>query len=586
VRDNNIDFRFYTEGFTIKKAKDEEGKKVMRIGGIASTNDLDAQGEVLLVEGMDISRLEGATCNWQHQSLKNPASIIGIITKAEKRIGKGLYLECTLFDDSQMAKDVYDLTRRLNKASTKQTMAFSIEGRATHRDEINPKIVTKSIITSTAITPTPINRNTFAEIIKGEVSFEDSLQAPEFEKSKNGLIVDIETKKGNRYTVDEDHNIVIEKAMSSSNSTTIESESLDNEEVNLEYNDKKTKKKKKPKKSFFINEESDNFKGKLNKSQVYDYFLNSIPNLSIGSAKTLYQTVEVLQKSEGNTMSEITKEKLEKAFAILNQVADSSEDLAKGYNPKEFMKSCYDKGMEKSDIFKAMKEKGDDMSDEDMEKEYESEFASKKKEGKEDKKEDKVEKSETKEMTLEDKISKAQSDLEALQAQKDELTKSEVVETPKEDNTELTKSLINSLESKFDTKFNALGEILKSFQSENESIKTLLSTKETELAKSEAEREELANKPNAPKSITTKEYLEKGDVSQGKSNGLVLDPANMDHRNIILEKGDLMINWSGVEEGNLLEKSFANDLENFQYGTGGVTAEMREKFNKNGYIIA
>lgn len=541
----NIDFRFFSDSFELIKAKDEAGNEVMRIGGIASTPDLDSQNEMLLLEGMDVSRAVGATCNWNHQSMKDPSSIIGIISKAEKRMGKGLYLECDLFQEHQKSKDVYNLTKMLAKANTKQKMAFSIEGRAISRDELDPRKVTKSIISGVALTASPINRSTFAQIIKGET---DGLEEPEFEKSESKYIIDFTDEKGNRITVDENYNI--EKAMTTESGKPLRPESLDKKEKNLEYDG--DDEEKKVKKSFFINEENDNFTTYLEKSQVYDYFFKSIPDLSVENAKRLYVTIEALQKSNGDTMSELNTDKLEKAFAILNKIADQSEDISKGEDKEE------------------------PKDESKMGEEYEKEFS---------KKDDKDEMKKGEE-SVDDELVKAEALVAELKAKKEsELQKSEVVEEVKKESN--VDELFKAFEDRFNQKFEALGVVLQKANEDNELLKSEILKKEDEvkatkeeLQKSEAKLQE----SNKPKSITSTSYIQKGEVSDS-TNAMVIDANTPEGRQAIVSKGDTLINWTAIEEGNVMEKSFAQHIDNLSYGTGGITPEIVTKFAQVGYTI-
>ena len=586
----NIDFRFQTDSFEIRKAKDKDGNEVMRIGGIASKEEEDSQGETLLIEGMDVSsRMINSFLNWNHG--RGAGDIIGQITKAEKR-GKELYIEADLFPEIPLAKDTYRLTKILEKRNSPKRMSFSIEGKAIERNPLNPKIVTKSILTGCAATVQPINRSTLAQIIKGET---DGLQEPEYNiiKSDNkNLIVDVTDENGDRITIDESYNVDIKKAMSSESAPELEPESLDKEEKNLEYSKKKKKNKDK---NFSLQDKNDNFTKKLKKSDIYDYFFKSIKDLSVGNAKRLYQVIEVLQKSQGDTMEDITEQELEKAFATLKSVANNSEEIKKGvaesaqsgskeggeFSMVGFMKSCVEKGMEKEEIMKAAKEKDESMSDEEMDKMYESEFGKKKEEPKKEEKE--MKKSEEAELSVEDKIAKAESELEALKAVKEaELKKSEepTPDTIEKGEVDLIKGAISDLEKGFNDKFSALADILKGVVEENESVKTLLSTKEEELNKSEEKYNALANEANKPKSITTQSYIEKGGSNNQLGGQSVLDSSTPEGRRAIIQKGDSMINWDNPDD-----KAFAKAIDNFAYGTAGLSGVIVDKFNKNGIAV-
>lgn len=549
---NNIDFRFFTDNFNIiSKGKDDKGNDVMRVGGIAVTSDLDSQNEILVVDGCNIERLNGAICNWNHQLLKDPSSAVGVVTKAEKRTN-GIYVECDLFSDHQKSKDIYELTKRLEKANTKQKMAFSIEGRVIERDELDPRRVTKSVLSGVALTAQPINRATFAQIIKGET---DGLEEPQFEKSESGNLIDLKDSEGNRITLDSNFNIKIEKSMTTESAAPLRKESLDKEIKVQEFEDEdeeNIKKEKNIKKSFFIDRESFNFTSKLEKSQIYDLLIKASTNMSYDNLKRLYQTIEVLQKTKGDTMSELTPEKLEKALTFLNNIAEQSEKLEKSSHMK--------KNEEEEE------EKKEAPQNEDKEEEMKKEFVEKSSD---------MKKSE--EQSLEEKIQKAEAELISLR----ELKKAEEEKSISKPNLnqEIIKGLLSDIESTIDKKISTVTELVKGLSSENESIKKILETKEEELKKSEDKYQELASKSQSPRSITSSSYIIKGDTEETKGT-YVLDSRNEMHRKLILEKGDQLINWNLVQSGDVFEKSFAEDLNNFQFGNP-ATQSMMQKFKDN-----
>ena len=68
---------------------------------------------------------------------------------------------------------------------------MSIEGKALERDPMNPKRITKALITGLAITPTPVNANTSLDLVKGiqkddyvDLKFEEEIEFTEVEKGE------------------------------------------------------------------------------------------------------------------------------------------------------------------------------------------------------------------------------------------------------------------------------------------------------------------------------------------------------------------------------------------------------------------
>lgn len=158
-------FRFWVPLDTINKSTDKEGRTIMKVGGIASTKTKDMDGESLDPEGFDISYLKNkGIVNWNHN--KSPNAIIGEPTKAN--ITKaGLHVECELYPDNPLANQVYELAETLEKNSKTRRLGFSIEGKATERDELDPTKVTKAMVTNIALTISPKNPDSIVNIIKG-----------------------------------------------------------------------------------------------------------------------------------------------------------------------------------------------------------------------------------------------------------------------------------------------------------------------------------------------------------------------------------------------------------------------------------
>jgi hypothetical protein len=160
-------FKFWVPLDDIVKGKDDKGNEVMKVGGIASTNAEDADGEFLDPNGFDVSYfLKSGFLNYHHQAKNDPNAIIGEPTVA--RITKeGLYIEGFLYPDNPIAQAVYNTATSLKKNSSTRNLGFSIEGKAIDRDLVNPKIIKKAMITGCAITFMPKNPKTYMDLIKG-----------------------------------------------------------------------------------------------------------------------------------------------------------------------------------------------------------------------------------------------------------------------------------------------------------------------------------------------------------------------------------------------------------------------------------
>lgn len=173
-------FKFHLPLEVLEKSKNEKGEEIMKIGGIASTSDQDADGEFLDPNGFDVSYFKNqGFFNWHHMAKSDPSAIVGEPTKAEKR-PEGLYVEGFLYSDNPIAKSIYSTAKMLEKSSPNRRLGLSIEGKALERDEVNPKIVKKAAITGCAITFMPKNPRTYMDLIKGGI--EDDDYQEEFEE--------------------------------------------------------------------------------------------------------------------------------------------------------------------------------------------------------------------------------------------------------------------------------------------------------------------------------------------------------------------------------------------------------------------
>lgn len=188
-------FRFWCP-LDISKAKNEDGEEVMRLGGIASTMDKDADGEFLDPSGFDIADFKkSGVVNWHHQSKNSPATIIGEPHKAEVRT-EGFYVETDLYPSSELAQEVYALAQTLSKDSKTRRLGYSIEGTVIERDELNTKIVKQAKITGLAITHMPKNAQTFADIIKGHGHIDEDEEEEKSLSTTSGAAVVPESVDG------------------------------------------------------------------------------------------------------------------------------------------------------------------------------------------------------------------------------------------------------------------------------------------------------------------------------------------------------------------------------------------------------
>ena len=167
--DDAIDFRF-----NIDLAKSEDASDTKRyIDGLASSEDLDAQGEAVIQKGMILDPLlKSGWINWDH--LQGAKYLIGEPTEAQVvRIedhprlrgravskGTGLYFKGFLYKGHPEAEAVWF---HLNNPERSRPLAYSIQGRTLERDGHR---LTKCELRHMAVTHQPVQKKSFADICK------------------------------------------------------------------------------------------------------------------------------------------------------------------------------------------------------------------------------------------------------------------------------------------------------------------------------------------------------------------------------------------------------------------------------------
>lgn len=150
----------------VSKSVETSTKKEKRIiKGIASTEDIDRDGELVIQNGLDISYfLQQGFINYNHRV--EPAFIIGYPITAN--INKSFYVEGELFQEHPIADQVWTLAKTLEKENAPRKLGFSIQGKILERED---NIIKKAVITMVSVTPTPTNPNalTWTDVAKSIV---------------------------------------------------------------------------------------------------------------------------------------------------------------------------------------------------------------------------------------------------------------------------------------------------------------------------------------------------------------------------------------------------------------------------------
>lgn len=134
-----------------------EGATRGRIRGFATTEHEDKDEETILqsgVEGLE----KGTPLTLEHP--KGHFNRIGEVVSV-KRMEKGgkpaTFIEADLFLTHDLGRKVWDNAVALKKADASYGFGFSVEGPPPGRDPRNPKIITKAVVTSVAVTMAPRN---------------------------------------------------------------------------------------------------------------------------------------------------------------------------------------------------------------------------------------------------------------------------------------------------------------------------------------------------------------------------------------------------------------------------------------------
>ncbi len=274
----------------IEKGKNDVGEEVYKISGRASTQKgKDNEGESLDISGFDVKSL--TTINWNHKSKDNPSAYLGGIEKIEfKKEGNNNVMDFAgeLYPEMDMTKGVVQLMKALKKRG--KQLGVSVEGSVTERgsdDKTNPlyNVIKKAKLTALALTPNPVNANTWVTLEKSEKGWEYDEETEVLMKSfEDGTIMN-----------EEETDDKTEKAFTVENNQDLMKEDIEGE---------KNKKE-------------------LKKSLVYSKIFNYFYGIDISKAKSVFQLISKISEME---KSPITDEQLDKAFKILDLAKSETTD--------------------------------------------------------------------------------------------------------------------------------------------------------------------------------------------------------------------------------------------------------------------
>lgn len=175
-------FRYHVPVSTFEKADAPEGER-RRIGGILSTETRDADGEVILQDGLNFtSFLNDGWFNENHNG--RPQAVLGypdavqkfdagqVLPNGEIAQTKLTWGEGYLIPGYKPADDIWELSQSLAKNNMKRKLAFSIEGAVTKRDMRDRKLVLAADVDHVAITHCPKNRDSILVAMQKAMTME------------------------------------------------------------------------------------------------------------------------------------------------------------------------------------------------------------------------------------------------------------------------------------------------------------------------------------------------------------------------------------------------------------------------------
>lgn len=517
VRDKN-EFKFFVP-CEIEKGEDKQGKKIMKIKGVASTSDEDSDEETLNPSGFDLSYFKkNGFINWHHSYKEKPTAVIGEPTLAEVRKNE-LYIEGLLYD-SKLANEVYELAETLEKSGSKRRLGFSIEGKATERgseDKTHPlyRFIKKAKITGVAVTPAPKNASTILDIMKGNFSDMDIEDEPEV--SANGgkqTIIDITKPNGDRITVDGDYKItILSKSADTGNTKALIKEDVDDKLTDLQNSEKKNKKDKEKIPKFVS----------INKSMVFDEILKATNNFQL--TKKIINSINFKNMETPNY--KVNVDELSKALTSMG--IEVTHSLIKGENTEKTKEEIDAEEAKKADDLKKAQEadalkKSEDKDADDKEKK--------------DDKDDEIEKN---------TLLKKSDDKDADDKDKEPKEGKSEKKKKKKEMEKLEKSLKNEIGS-IGGEFNkGISEVASLFKSFAESVDKRLTA--------------IENQTPGRKSMGTANVIEKsfGNTEEKNNNGKIALSISRDRQKI----SDILLAKSGIQKGEV-NQLYCDSIQEFE----------------------
>jgi hypothetical protein len=182
MKNNQFFSKYYHIGNDFIKSADKDNGRIY-VEGIISTENEDAQGEVMVQKGMDFSYFKKrGYINFEHA--QGPINMIGSPVELKSMKYKGTnatWMKGFLFSDNPKVQEIMTSVNAMKAADCDRGLGFSVEGAVIERDKNNPNIITKSKILNVSLVASPANpdsvlslcKSIYAQLQKEEEMMED-----------------------------------------------------------------------------------------------------------------------------------------------------------------------------------------------------------------------------------------------------------------------------------------------------------------------------------------------------------------------------------------------------------------------------
>lgn len=165
-KDESFNF-FVPVDFEKANPSDPNRYKNMMLQGRASNAEVDLDEQVLEPSGFELGMFKSSgLVNYEHGAKKTPKMLIGEPVEAQVK-GNEFFVKAKLWEKHPVAQDLWDTLHIMKDSGSTRKLGWSIEGVPLAKDPRNPNRITKALITNVALTFTPKNQSTFAEVCKG-----------------------------------------------------------------------------------------------------------------------------------------------------------------------------------------------------------------------------------------------------------------------------------------------------------------------------------------------------------------------------------------------------------------------------------